>query len=106
MRQEIKVRPPRSSAYVRESLVERNLVDAVEQRGGVAYKFSSPGRRNVPDRLVVLPNRSPFFVECKAPGQAPNAGQAREIARLLAMGQTVYILNDPDPERLLSIAAR
>lgn len=100
-----KVRPSRSAAYVRESLVERNLVDAVEQRRGVAYKFTSPGRRNVPDRLVILPGAAPFFVECKAPGQGPSAGQAREIARLVALGQTVYILDDPDPERLLQMAA-
>lgn len=86
---------------VRESAVEAALVDAVRRHGGIAYKFSSPARRNVPDRLVVLPGRAPFFVECKRPGEGPNKGQAREIARLLGLGQTVYLLDDPDPERLL-----
>lgn len=90
---------------VRERDVEKALVDAVEKRGGIAYKFSSPNRRNVPDRLIVLPNCAPFFVECKRPGEGPNKGQAREIARLLGLGQAVYILNDPDPEYLLQIAA-
>lgn len=97
-----KIRPARSTAYVRESLVERNLVDAVEERGGVAYKFSSPGRRNVPDRLVIIPGVAPFFVECKAPGQKPTAGQQREIMRLARLGQAVYVLDDPDPSRLLA----
>jgi hypothetical protein len=34
-----------------ESRIELQLVRAVKADGGVSYKFTSPARRNVPDRL-------------------------------------------------------
>jgi hypothetical protein len=34
-----------------ESRIELQLVRAVKAEGGVSYKFTSPARRNVPDRL-------------------------------------------------------
>jgi hypothetical protein len=35
--------------------IERRHRKAVKRRGGTAYKFVSPGRRGVPDRLVLFP---------------------------------------------------
>ena len=40
---------------MRERDVERLLVRAAEARGGLAWKFVSPGHTGVPDRLVLLP---------------------------------------------------
>lgn len=37
-----------------EKTIEAHLVKRVKERGGVAYKFTSPQRRSVPDRLVLL----------------------------------------------------
>lgn len=48
--------------------IERWLVKSVEALGGKAYKFVSPGRAGVADRIVVLPGGSVWFVEVKAPG--------------------------------------
>lgn len=88
--------------YTRESSVERYLVKRVKELGGEAYKFVSPGRRGVPDRLVVLPGGRLFFVECKAPGQKVRATQAREIARLIELEQTVYVVDSrEEADRLL-----
>lgn len=56
---------------VREEVIERHLVNEVKKAGGIAYKFTSPGRRGVPDRIVLLPNGKIIFVECKAPGEKP-----------------------------------
>lgn len=53
-------------AYERESLIEKHLVAEVKKAGGVAFKFVSPGRRSVPDRIVLLPGGRLVFVECKA----------------------------------------
>lgn len=36
---------------MRETKVERAHVKSVKAAGGKSYKFTSPGRRNVPDRL-------------------------------------------------------
>lgn len=76
---------------MREATIEKHLVDRVKARGGMALKFTSPGRRNVPDRLVLLPEGRVFFAELKAPGLSATAGQAREHDRLRSLGQDVYV---------------
>lgn len=37
-----------------EKKVEEHLCKKVKEFGGIAYKFTSPQRRSVPDRLVLL----------------------------------------------------
>ncbi|WP_420996289.1 VRR-NUC domain-containing protein [Cupriavidus sp. 30B13] len=76
-----------------ESKIEAHLVKRVKDAGGVAYKFTSPQRRAVPDRLVLLPGGRAAFVECKATGQKPTDAQAREHARLRALGFPVLVLD-------------
>ena len=53
---------------MRESAIERYLVEQVAKVGGRAYKWVSPGNRGVPDRIVILPDGFIVFVELKAPG--------------------------------------
>jgi hypothetical protein len=53
---------------VRERTIEQYLTQRVRAAGGIAYKFSSPGRGGVADRIVCLPNGQTWFVELKAPG--------------------------------------
>ncbi|ALX97281.1 nuclease [Serratia fonticola] len=87
--------------YDRESTVENNLVKKVKAAGGTAYKFTSPGRKAVPDRLVLLPGGRVVFVECKAPGELPRADQVREHKRLRALGFKVVVLDSKDLEGIL-----
>ncbi|HCM1919268.1 TPA: VRR-NUC domain-containing protein [Salmonella enterica subsp. salamae serovar 28:r:e,n,z15] len=87
--------------YYRENLIEKHLVAEVKKAGGVAYKFISPGRRSVPDRIVLLPGGHIVFVECKAPGKAPRADQLREHERLRALGFTVVVLAGKNLEGIL-----
>ena len=77
---------------MRERDIEEYLVDRVKAMGGIAYKFTSPQRVNVPDRIVVMPG-SLTFVELKAPGKAPTIGQFREHARLRSLGQRVEVID-------------
>ena len=77
-----------------EKTVERELVKRVKEEGGIAYKFTSPNRRSVPDRLCLLPGGKILFVECKAPGKKPTKLQAREHERLRAMGFEVVVVDD------------
>ena len=88
---------------MRESVVETNFVQKIKDLGGLAYKFVSPGRRNVPDRLVLLPvpsharitlARYMYFAEIKAPGQKPRPGQEREIQRLRMLGYRVEVVDE------------
>ncbi|PHM33294.1 VRR-NUC domain-containing protein [Xenorhabdus innexi] len=86
---------------IREDVIERHLVNEVKKAGGIAYKFVSPGRRGVPDRIVVLPNGRVVFVECKAPGEKPRPDQLREHERLRALGQTVVVLDSKKVEAII-----
>jgi hypothetical protein len=79
-----------------EKDVEKLLVKRVRDLGGHAYKFRSPGRRSVPDRVVVLPGGYIYFVECKRPGGKLTDGQKREIERLKAWGQRVEVVYNYD----------
>ncbi|MDL4915489.1 MAG: VRR-NUC domain-containing protein [Enterobacterales bacterium endosymbiont of Blomia tropicalis] len=88
-------------AYIRESTIEKHLVAEVKKAGGIAYKFLSPGRRAVPDRLVLLPGGRAVFVECKAPGEKPRPEQLREHERLRAHGLTVVVLDSKNLEGIL-----
>lgn len=96
--------------YIRESTIENNLVKKVKAAGSTAYKFTSPGRKAVPDRLVlsyIPPEHREIvakyfkFVECKAPGEQPRADQVREHNRLRALGFKVVVLDSKDLEGIL-----
>ena len=81
---------------VKEAAVEKYLKQEVVKIGGVAYKFVSPSRRSVPDRLCVFPKGFHAFVECKAEGGTLTKGQVREIDRLSALDQPIVIVSSRD----------
>jgi len=72
-----------------EKHIEKYLVDQVRKAGGIAYKFTSPARRGVPDRLVVLPPGKIVFVELKRPGGKLTTLQRLEQSKLLNRGCVV-----------------
>lgn len=85
-----------------EKLVERRLRERLKALGGHAYKFVSPGRVGVPDRLCLLPvapehreivARYVRFVEAKRPGGKPSSAQEREHERLRALGYQVLVID-------------
>lgn len=78
-----------------EKDIEKKLAKAVSDQGGIAYKFTSPGRRGVPDRLIVF-NDKIAFVELKTSTGRLSALQVYELDRLTYKGQRCYVLNDPE----------
>ncbi len=86
---------------IKEKDVERRLVRKVKAIDGIAFKFTSPNRRSVPDRLCILKWPNIFFVECKAPGKTPTKAQWQEINRLRERGFTVYIIDTYEKVDLL-----
>jgi hypothetical protein len=71
---------------VAEKTIEQYLIKRVKDLKGVAYKFTSPNRRGVPDRLCLFPHGLSVFVECKRPGGVLTALQDTEIKKLNSMG--------------------
>ena len=50
---------------MRESEIERKMVRMIRQRGGLCWKFTSPGTPGVPDRIIITPDGRIYFVELK-----------------------------------------
>ena len=85
-----------------EREVEKKLVDGVRRLGGRAYKFVSPGNDGVPDRIVVLPDTAPMFVELKTESGKLSRLQKVQITRLEKLGQNVRVLyGEKDVENFL-----
>ena len=98
-----------------EKTIEAYLVRQVAKIGGVAEKFTSPNRRSVPDRLVLLPGdmvsedeygcqlARPWrvqgdiiFVELKAPGKKVSEAQQRDHDKRRAMGFRVEVIDSKE----------
>ena len=58
------------------------------------YKFTSPQRAAVPDRLYITPRGKVFFVEFKREGMKPTPAQQREHERLREQGVMVYVIDN------------
>jgi len=69
-----------------EAELEKKLGIWARSKGCLYYKFSSPARRGVPDRLVIGPKGKTLFLELKGPDGKPTALQLREIRLLSANG--------------------
>lgn len=77
---------------VRENKVERYLHERVTALGGTSRKWTSPGMRGVPDRVVILP-WGIWLVEVKTTDGKLSSDQVREHQRLTDAGarvRTVY----------------
>ena len=79
---------------MREKIIEKELVRAVKDKGGIAPKFTSPGFDGMPDRLVLLPGGRMGFVELKAPGKKPRALQLARHRLLRRLGFKAYVIDE------------
>ena len=79
---------------MREKTIEKKLILAIKDMGGIAPKFMSPGFDGMPDRIVLLPGGRIGFVEVKAPGKVPRPLQEARHRMLQKLGYKVYVLDD------------
>lgn len=82
-----------------EKDVEVALVRRVKALGGLCEKFTSPGRRSVPDRLVTMPEGQIIFVELKRPGEKPTEAQERDHAKRRKLGCDVRVIDNLEDAR-------
>ena len=75
-----------------EKSIERKMVQALEARGAMAWKFTSPGRQGVPDRIVLLPGGRVVFVETKSPTGRLSPSQRVTIKRMRDLGHDVRVV--------------
>lgn len=73
--------------------IEQALVRKVKRLGGKCEKFTSPGRRSVPDRLVTLQGGRVIFVELKSPGKKPTAKQLKDHKERRELGCDVRVID-------------
>lgn len=89
-----------------EGKVENHLIKRCKELGWIQFKFTAPGRRGVPDRIVIG-NGVTAFVELKSDVGKPSEIQKVVIRRMRAAGATVYLCNTKESvdEALAEIAA-
>ena len=79
-----------------EKAIERKMVAEFERRGAMAWKFTSPGRQGVPDRIVLLPGGRVVFVETKTQIGRLSAAQRITIKRMRDLGHDVRVVYGAD----------
>ena len=70
-----------------EKQIEEKVNTYAKEQGFLVYKFTSPQRAAVPDRLYITPRGKVFFVEFKREGMKPIPAQQREHDRLRCGGK-------------------
>lgn len=81
-----------------EKSIENVLRKAVEDEGGVCLKWTCPGHRGVPDRMILFPGGIIAFVELKRPGAKVKPGGLQEWwrERLASFGFRCYEISDAE----------
>lgn len=78
-----------------EKDIEKKVCDYAKSLGCLVYKFTSPARRSVPDRIFIMPmGKGVFFIEFKRAGAKPTPAQEVEINKIRFQGTTVFIVDN------------
>jgi len=76
-----------------EKEIESKVCAYAKSLGVLTYKFTSPARRSVPDRLFISKTGKVFWIEFKRLGCVPTPAQQVEIDKLKAQQAEVYVVN-------------
>lgn len=77
---------------MKESQIEAKLGKMVRAKGGLYFKFVSPGNPGVPDRLILLPGGRIIFAELKTEIGRLAAIQKWQISEMQKRGADVRVL--------------
>lgn len=85
-----------------EKYIEGKVCDHAKKLGCLVYKFTSPSRRSVPDRLFIMPGgKGIFFIEFKRRGCKPTPAQDVEIEKIRKQGTVVRVVDNVDEGKLV-----
>lgn len=79
-----------------EKDIEKRVCAHARDLGCLVYKFTSPSRRSVPDRLFITKKGEVFFIEFKRLGAKPTPAQEVEIDKIKRQGVPVFVVDSVD----------
>ena len=85
---------------MRESEIERKVKKHARLNGCLVFKFTSPGRRGVPDNIF-LKNKHVVFPEFKILGAKPNKLQEHIFKKIREQGFHVPIIDSTEQGKKL-----
>lgn len=77
-----------------EREIESKVCEYAKSKGLLVYKFTSPARSSVPDRLFILPSGKVYFIEFKRTGEVATPQQEREHVRIRGHGVPVFVVDN------------
>lgn len=86
---------------MRESQIEKRLVEGVKKLGGLCLKFESPGSPGVPDRIIITVKGRVIFAELKADAGRLAKIQKYRIGEMQKRGADVRIVKGMDAVKSL-----
>lgn len=86
---------PRTNHDPLEKDIEKRVCDYAKAQGCLVYKFTSPARRSVPDRMFIMSHgKGVFFIEFKRRGKKLSEAQTVEKAKIENQGITVWVVDN------------
>ena len=82
-----------------EKMIEKAVCQYARDAGMLVYKFTSPERSFVPDRMFITPKGRVWFIEFKREGAKTTIPQAREHERLRGHNITVFVVDSTEKGR-------
>ena len=79
---------------MKEAQIERKICKHAQKLGLLQYKFTSPGRAGVPDRLLIAQDGTVFMIEFKTPTGRLSALQINEHRRLNEHNIAVHVVDN------------
>ena len=76
-----------------EKQIEAAVCEYARSRDVLAYKFTSPARAAVPDRMFIRQDGRVWFCEFKRTGAKPTEPQEREHHRLRQHNVNVFVID-------------
>lgn len=82
-----------------ESQIEARMGQMVKKRGGLYYKFVSPGNPGVPDRIIITPDGRVVWIELKTEVGRLSNPQRWQIDEMRRRGMDVRKVSGWDEAR-------
>jgi hypothetical protein len=83
-----------------EKVIEGKVCKLAKSFGILQYKFTSPQRRSVPDRVFLYGGKV-WFVEFKRAGETPTAAQLIEHEKFQKVGIEVFVVDSVETGKAL-----